>query len=54
MRWPLCLRSTLDAMRLRLVAEKARGDDPFRTLEVTSTELRRHRLLVAALTKVDA
>jgi len=47
-RWPLCWRSTLDAMRLRLTASHTARVQAEEALTSALTELHKARLLIAS------
>lgn len=47
-RWPLCFRSTLDEMRLRLTASHTARTQAEEALSGALTELHKSRLLIAS------
>jgi hypothetical protein len=47
MRWPFCLRSTADQLRLRLVSQSERNRELSMALAEAQKELRKHRILLS-------
>lgn len=51
MRWPIALRSTVDALRIRLVGKHQECDELRDHCAALTVELRKRRLLIASLTE---